>query len=83
MRKQPAYIMPATPDEIERLVWYMPSVAERATTEFARGFAQSVVKQSRRRNWQPSKKQLPIMRDLVRSLFVRDGYVGGDFDVIE
>ena len=71
--------------EIERLLWHMPTVARLAEDEWAAGFAQSVVKQSRRRNWKPSDKQLSMMRRLVSDLFAyrSDQDEGGDFDLIE
>jgi hypothetical protein len=58
-----------TPSEVERLIYYMPSVAIHAENTWAKGFAQSVVKQSRRKNWTPSLKQLSVMRGLVSDLF--------------
>jgi len=33
----------ATPDEIERLIYYMSDVAELAETDFAKGFAHSIM----------------------------------------
>jgi hypothetical protein len=71
------------PYEIERLLHHMPAVAQLAENDFAKGFAASIVKQSRRRNWKPSPKQLPIMRELVTDLFTHRGNEGGDYDVIE
>ncbi|WP_323772396.1 hypothetical protein [Antarctobacter sp.] len=59
----------APADELERLLFYMPILAERATNTWAQGFATSIVKQSRRRNWCPSQKQLPMMRRLVAEMF--------------
>jgi hypothetical protein len=74
-----------TPSEVERLLFYMPTVAQRAENDWAKGFAQSVTKQSRRRGWWPSVKQLSLMRSLVSDLFTygvgQDQ--GGDFDLIE
>lgn len=72
-----------SPSELERLLWHMPNVARHATSEFARGFAQSVLKQSQRRAWRPSAKQLPIMRELVSDLFRNGGNEEGDGQVIE
>ncbi|NRB19472.1 MAG: hypothetical protein HRU33_18395 [Rhodobacteraceae bacterium] len=73
----------ATPDEIERLIYHMPTVAGLAETDFAKGFAQSMMKQSRRRGWKPSLKQLPIMRELVSDLFTHDPDQGGDNQLFE
>jgi predicted short-subunit dehydrogenase-like oxidoreductase (DUF2520 family) len=73
----------ATPDEIERLLHHMPVVAQRAENTWAKGFALSVAKQARRRNWKPSPKQLSMMRSLVADLFAYAGDDDGDFDPIE
>lgn len=69
-------------DTVERLIHHMPTIAERAENDWARGFAQSICQQSRRRGWHPSPKQLTVMHRLVKDLF-RHGYEGGDFDLIE
>ncbi len=69
--------------EIERLLHHMPSVAIHAENAWAKGFAQSVSKQARRKGWTPSPKQLSIMRGLVSDLFAYDSNDGGDFDLIE
>jgi hypothetical protein len=68
--------------EIERLLFHMPTVAERATNTWAQGFAASIVKQSKRRNWRPSQKQLSMMRRLVAEMFAH-GNEGEDCPVIE
>ncbi len=75
----------ATPDEIERLLHHMPTVASLAENEWAKGFALSVTRQSRRRGWAPSQKQLGIMRGLVADLFAygTDMDQGGDIQLIE
>lgn len=70
------------PAELERLIHYMPTIAQRSENEWARGFAQSIVRQSRRRAWRPSPKQMSMMKKLVTDLFSH-GYEGGDFDLIE
>jgi hypothetical protein len=69
--------------EIERLLHHMPSVAIHAQNTWAKGFAQSVTKQSRRKGWQPSPKQLSMMRALVSDLFAHAGDDDGDFNPIE
>ncbi len=58
-----------SPDEIERLIFHMPTVASLAENDWAKGFALSVTRQARRRGWMPSQKQLGIMRGLVADLF--------------
>ncbi|WP_127113045.1 hypothetical protein [Shimia sediminis] len=73
----------ATPSEIERLVYYMPSIAERAGNDWSRNFAHSIIKQCHRRNWRPSPKQLSVMRGLVTDLFTHGGNEGGEFSVLE
>lgn len=72
----------APSDEIERLVHYMVTISEKSANEWSRTFAVSILRQSRRRNWKPSPKQLTMMRRLVSDLFAH-GYGGGDIDVIE
>jgi len=69
--------------EIERLLHHMPTVAQLAGETWAKSFAQSVLKQSRRRGWTPSAKQLPVMRGLVNDLFTHSSDEEGDFNPIE
>lgn len=80
--RQP-FVRAATPDEIERLLHHMPVVAERAENTWAKGFALSVAKQARRRNWKPSPKQLSMMRSLVTDLFAYGSDDVEDFNPIE
>jgi hypothetical protein len=47
---------------IEELLWHMPTVHRMARDEWAKGFAESVLKQARRRGWRPSVKQLAMMQ---------------------
>ncbi len=61
--------MTPTPSEIERLIHHMPAVADNAQSTWACGFARSVQKQARRKNWNPSTKQLAVMQKLVADLF--------------
>jgi hypothetical protein len=56
---------------IEELIWHMPAVSKMATDEWAKSFAESIVRQSRRRGWQPSAKQLALMHRMVSELFTR------------
>jgi hypothetical protein len=78
-----AFTPQASPDEIERLLHHMPTVASSAENTWAAGFAHSVTKQSRRRGWEPSEKQLSVMRGLVADLFAYGGKEGGDISLIE
>lgn len=50
---------------VEACLYWLEAVAARATNEWARGFAKSVLRQSRRRGWKPSPKQAAVMRRLV------------------
>ncbi len=67
-------------DEVDRLVYHMPTVAQMAKTDWVKGFAKSIMHQSKRSGWKPSTKQLGLMRELVSDLFTYDG---GDFDLID
>ena len=53
-----------------------------ATDEWAKNFAKSIMKQSRRRGWQPTAKQLARMRVMVSDLFVRSA-ADDDLSLIE
>lgn len=66
--------------EIERIMWSWPRVMAEAETEWAKGFAQSIARQARRRSWTPSPKQARLMRQMVGQLGRGQGE--GDFDVI-
>lgn len=69
---------------VEELLHHMPAVHHAADSSWAKGFAASIVKQSRRRNWNPSPKQVALMRRLVSDLFAHVSSPGGDdFRVIE
>ena len=67
------------PRTVEELAFHMPSVIQHAESNWAKGFAQSIVAQSRRRNWNPSPKQIGVMRRLVADLFTEPE----DFELIE
>ncbi len=43
-----------------------------ASNAWARNFTASILKQSKRRNWNPSPKQAGIMRRLVSELFTEN-----------
>ena len=55
----------------EELLWHMPTVHRMARDEWAKNFAESVLKQARRRGWRPSVKQLAMMQRMVSELFTR------------
>jgi hypothetical protein len=75
----------ASPDEIERLLHHMPTVASSAQNTWTAGFARSVTKQSRHKGWAPSPKQLGMMRKLVSDQFTLapDPDQEGDIQLIE
>lgn len=76
--------LPATSRNLEELLFHMPTVARLAKTDWAKGFALSVVKQSNRRNWTPSAKQYALIRQLVSELFSRPyDQSSEDVDLIE
>ncbi|WP_375262796.1 hypothetical protein [Palleronia sp.] len=54
---------------VEELVFHMPTVERQASSDWAKSFAASIRKQSRRRNWHPSPKQLSMMHRLVAEVF--------------
>jgi hypothetical protein len=54
---------------IEEALHHMPTVARLATNAWAKSFAESIVKQSRRRGWRPSAKQQALMQRMVSELF--------------
>ena len=59
---------------VEVLIHHMPGVVRYAEDDWTRGFAQSVLRQSRNRNWSPSPKQLGVMQRLVGDLFNEDNF---------
>ncbi|WP_111431026.1 hypothetical protein [Rhodobacteraceae bacterium DSL-40] len=63
---------------IEELTdFWMPKVA-RAGNGWASGFARSIIRQSKRPAWEPSRKQLAMMRRLVSEMTAHE-----DFELIE
>ncbi len=63
----------ATPAELERLLWHMRTIARGGDDEWATGFARSALAQAKRPTWNPSPKQLSMMRRLVADLFTHNG----------
>ncbi|MEM0978430.1 MAG: hypothetical protein AAGJ34_12915 [Pseudomonadota bacterium] len=55
--------------ELDRLIWYMRTVIQRSENSWDRNFAKSILKQSKRKTWQPSPKQIKMMHRLVDELF--------------
>ena len=58
--------------ELQRLLYHWPLVVSAAPEGWERDFARSIQGQSRRRNWQPSSKQIQIMRRMVDELFSQE-----------
>lgn len=75
--------MNASPTEIECLLFHMPAVARFTDGEWAKNFARSIIRQSKRRNWKPSAKQLSVMQELVEDLFRSKSSDGDNIDVLE
>ncbi|MDY6858557.1 MAG: hypothetical protein SWN98_04380 [Pseudomonadota bacterium] len=76
---------PVSVSELDRLCYHMVAVRQYAQSEWVENFALSILKQSRRRNWTPSYKQLSVMRELVSDLFTHapGADQGGDIRLIE
>lgn len=70
-----------TATSLEEILFWWPSIIRRASNDWAKGFALSIQRASRRRNWEPSPKQLSIMRSMVRELFTPSA-LGEDEDAI-
>jgi hypothetical protein len=71
------------PSNVDELLFHMPTVARAAKSGWAKDFAGSVLRQSRRRGWQPSEKQLAVMRKLVGEMFYCPGSADDDVTLIE
>lgn len=70
---------------VEELLWSWPTVCKAAKDEWAKGFALSIAKQSKRRNWKPSAKQHALMMCMVNEVYRHRGDFDGrdDCEVIE
>lgn len=78
------FAKPGETEEVERLLHHWPLVMRKATDDWAKGFAASVWKQSIRRGWHPSPKQMGLMRKMVRELFAQGADIENyDVQVIE
>lgn len=64
---------------VDELIWSMPFIAEAATNDWAKNFALSIMRQSRRRNWTPSPKQHALMNRMVAEHY----HSRGDFDAAD
>lgn len=65
---------------VDELLFAWPAVCRLAEDEWAKGFAASIAKQSRRKTWKPSPKQHAMMARMVSELYQ---HRGGDFDLID
>lgn len=79
-----------TPRTVDELLFHWRQVIAVAPKGWARDFALSIQKARRRSGWQPSAKQLALMRRMVPELFTdRDngplfeGSGGADVELIE
>lgn len=72
-----------TAPSLEEILFWWPSIIRRASNDWAKGFALSIQRASRRRNWQPSPKQLSIMRRMVRDMFTPGALEEDDAILIE
>lgn len=70
---------------VDELLWSWPTVCKSATNAWAKGFALSIAKQSRRKNWTPSPKQHALMMRMVNEVYRDRGDFDGtdDFPLIE
>lgn len=68
---------------VDELLWSWPSVCKAVKEEWARGFALSIAKHSKRRNWTHSPKQYALMARLVAELYRPRDDAGDDFSLIE
>lgn len=56
---------------VDELLHHWPTVCRLAEDDWAKGFALSIARQSRRRGWHPSAKQTGIMQRMVSELFTQ------------
>ena len=70
-------------EDLEELLFWWPSITRKATEEWAKGFCQSVAKQSKRHNWAPSEKQLALMRRMHSDHFTAHACGDDDLTLIE
>ncbi|MTH34432.1 hypothetical protein GL279_07460 [Paracoccus limosus] len=61
---------------LDELLWSWPTVCKAATNDWAKSFAQSIQRQSRRPNWMPTPKQHVLMQRMVAEVYRQRG----DFD---
>ena len=71
------------PRSVDELLFHMPAAGRYAGSKWAQDFARSIMVQaSQRRRWQPTGKQLGIMRRMVSEMFQRRAD-DADFTVVE
>ena len=66
---------------LDDLISQMPAIIRHSQSEWAKGFAGSILRQAKRPSWRPTPKQHAIMQRLVSDLFT--GADAGDVDLIE
>jgi hypothetical protein len=60
--------MNASPDEIDRLLRYMPIIVmDGGVTEWERQFCATMIRRNRSGSFRPSPKQMPILKRIVDS----------------
>lgn len=67
----------------EELLFHWSAVVKQATNAWAKDFAASIAKQSRRRGWNPTPKQAALMQSMVSDLFLHSDQGEDDFSLIE
>lgn len=76
--------MPITRERsLQELLFHWKTVCNRANDDWTRDFSRSISSVSKRRNWNPTPKQLGIMQRLVSDLFIRRTDGDADAKVIE
>lgn len=71
------------PRTTEELLFHWSAVVQRAKNTWAKDFAASIAKQSRRRGWKPTPKQAALMQRMVSELFIHADHGEDDLTLIE
>lgn len=57
------------PRSVDECLFHFSAIARTSTDRWAKEFATSILRQSRRKGWRPTDRQLGLMRKLVSELF--------------
>ena len=68
---------------VDELLFWWPNITAKAKGEWERGFTKSILLCSRRRGWQPTAKQLGIMRRMVADWFSGPPRAADELPLIE